>query len=436
MNHAIQQPLRTFFRRARRTGSVYVLVLGAGTLLAVVGVSLLAITQISVRTAGADDDVAEASVLAESAVEYALAKMNADSNWRTTYSSNVEVTPRNFGRGKISFRMVDEADGNLSNNTTDSIRLYGIGRAGKATRVYSILCSSRALTSLATGMSFGSSLTFDISTRISSYSTVTTRGLITSTAATLGSTNLEAGGLVTVLLGSGTGTRKSLQPLREMPSKTDVFAYYSANGTKISGLPVSGGNLVISRVLISPGSNPFTGGTNANGVYYIDCAGQNLVVKDCRIIGTIAFINSNNVTIEGSVNWEPAVLGYPIILIDKAMKLETSSPALAENGSPAVNFNPAGAGYPFNAGGTAGPTDTDNTDSYPSQLKGLIFVAKGFSTSNSPSLTGCLIGLEDWDAKGTMSLTYGDASYVYPPPGFRGSSLAPVPGSWRRESSP
>src|SRR5687767_14232573 len=97
-----------------------------------------------------------------------------------------------------------------------------------------------------------------------------------------------------------------------------VFSYYvnPANGTAISATLISlVGDIVIDGKLLSPDNNPWGLEKNANGIYWVNCGGRRVVIRDSRILGTLVLRDANEVTVEGSVHWEPAVEGYPALLV-------------------------------------------------------------------------------------------------------------------------
>lgn len=422
--------------RSRRSGTVYLLVLAAGMILAAISVSMLTLSQMSVRQAAMDDDAAEASVLAESAVEYALGIMATDPNWRTKYTSGVLTSPRSLGRGTISFKLVDEIDANLSNNTTDPVRLYGVGRVRRAARVYSVLCGAKPLSSLTAAVSCGGSV-YLTSVTITGSATISSNGDIACWGASLDKTNLQASGNIYTVFTTGGGELASDLPAKELPNPSTVFDYYVANGTRMSNVSTSGGSgYQITRVLISPASNPFSGGTNPKGIYYIDCGGKTVTITSARIVGTLVLRNCGGVVLEGSLNCEPAVRGYPVLMVQGDLTWRTNTTLLSENTSPTVNFNPPSTPYPYNYG-SGGSSDADSSDSYPTQVAGLVYVSGALSTSNSPVLNrGVVITPGGWSPSGSINLTFDDTCYNNPPPGFFSTAMGPVPRTWRQEAAP
>ena len=107
----------------RRRGSVYILVLGMAMLVTVAGLSVLTFARLKGREILWSNHSKEAGVLAEAAVEWALIRLTADTNWRTTYTNGVETSAVAFGNGTISFKLLDETDGDLADENADPVRI-------------------------------------------------------------------------------------------------------------------------------------------------------------------------------------------------------------------------------------------------------------------------------------------------------------------------
>ena len=58
-------------------------------------------------------------------------------------------------------------------------------------------------------------------------------------------------------------------------------------------------------------------GTNAQGLYWINCAGNKLVIERSRIKGTLLVLNpgSGSMIGAGPISWSPATPGYPALLV-------------------------------------------------------------------------------------------------------------------------
>ncbi len=207
-----------------------------------------------------------------------------------------------------------------------------------------------------------------------------------------------------------------------MPDGT-VFDHYVTNGTTIT-VP---GNLIDS-VLLSPANNPYGATTNPEGIYVIDCNWQDVTIQNSRVVGTLVMLNAgNNSSIEQSVNWEPAVANYPVLLVSGQMTFDFMNTPLSEV-TTGINFNPPGTGY-------EGAENTNKIDTFPSVIRGLVYVSGFTRTDNSVTIDGVVVvGDQLLTAYGSaMNLSY-DPSYMQnPPPGFAGPvQMIVSPGSWQR----
>lgn len=128
----------------RRRGSMYVTVLAASTLVAVVGLSGLALSRIARRTSIGTNETVAARAYAQSAIEIALNSIASDKNWRTTYTHDVWTSDYAIGDGTYAFKLVDPESGSLTADTTAPVRVYGRGTSGEAVRMYSVLVTVTA----------------------------------------------------------------------------------------------------------------------------------------------------------------------------------------------------------------------------------------------------------------------------------------------------
>ena len=126
-------------RRSRNRGSAYVFIVGVAMLLSIIALGIVAVSRLQVRAQGLSRDAEEASFTASSAVEHGLATVANNPTWRTQYASGVWTSSIALNRGTFAWKLVDEIDGNLSDNAAQPARLYGKGVVGGATRVYSVL---------------------------------------------------------------------------------------------------------------------------------------------------------------------------------------------------------------------------------------------------------------------------------------------------------
>lgn len=177
---------------------------------------------------------------------------------------------------------------------------------------------------------------------------------------------------------------------------------------------------IIYQTALGPGVNPFGGGTNAEGIYKIDCGGQKLLIERSRIVGTLLVVNpgANSCINNGPINWTPAVAGYPALLVDADNGTSADFSILAtnrvlsetENG---VNYNPSGA--PHDEFGT----DTDTNDIYRSQIKGLVAIRHDLAYGNRSLTKGqIIVGNNIANSSGELEVDYQPDALLNPPPGF------------------
>jgi Tfp pilus assembly protein PilX len=185
-------------------------------------------------------------------------------------------------------------------------------------------------------------------------------------------------------------------------------------------------SFIFRKVLTPTVNNLYTAApTNPQGIYWIDCSGNRLIIERSRIQGTLLIINPgpNSCVAPGPINWSPAVAGYPALLVnadnatDANFSIRASNRALSE-AEQEVNFNPAGASYDF-ANVLCSPTDTTANDIYPSEIRGLIAVRNAFTFQNYPLVRGqVIIGGDIANSSGELDVQYLPDSLLNPPPGF------------------
>ncbi|KPK80122.1 MAG: hypothetical protein AMJ81_12455 [Phycisphaerae bacterium SM23_33] len=119
--------------RRRRQGTAYIAVLGAATIVTIIGLSALVIARLQRRMAGRTNDFAEARLYALSGVDMGLLQIKKNpGSWRSDFAVGSLPTDRPIGRGTFSVVAADPVDGDLTNNSTDPVLLTGIGYAGQA----------------------------------------------------------------------------------------------------------------------------------------------------------------------------------------------------------------------------------------------------------------------------------------------------------------
>lgn len=179
----------------------------------------------------------------------------------------------------------------------------------------------------------------------------------------------------------------------------------------------AGSDRTIHGKLLSPTSNPFSPGTNPEGIYVINLAGQKLIIEGSRIAGTLVLVSPGAGTTVGgggAVNWRPAVTGFPALLVrDGDCDFNPGGAGLSEFWNRA-NFNPAGT--PYDALGE----DAVQDDTYPSQIDGLVYGTRKLRFKTQQTVNGTILADDDVEITGPLVLRHDSGHYRNPPPGFSG----------------
>ncbi len=121
-----------------RRGSTYVLVLGGSIVLMVVGMSALALARVQARSTAVNVEVTQARFYADAVLEIVMHRLADDSTWRSSLTHDVWTTPEVLGDLTFSYKLVDEGDGNLADDTTEPVRCYARAQLGDAVRLVSV----------------------------------------------------------------------------------------------------------------------------------------------------------------------------------------------------------------------------------------------------------------------------------------------------------
>ena len=172
------------------------------------------------------------------------------------------------------------------------------------------------------------------------------------------------------------------------------------------------GTRYIENILLSDTVNPFgSGAVSANGLYSISVPGENLLIRDCRINGTIVVSDSIITELRNAVSWEPIGRYFPAVISSEAINDLTTNVSLIESDI-GVNFNPPTS--PYN-----GSSDSTTNDTYPSTIQGAIvsnrdILLNGVSTLTGPVMSDQKITVRSND----LSINFPSNMIVNPPPGF------------------
>ncbi|MFG0329758.1 MAG: hypothetical protein ACF8PN_07665 [Phycisphaerales bacterium] len=433
---------RTIERRRRaalRKGGVYLVVLFATMFVTVIGLGSLLVGRVHGNTREQIDAALQADRLALSAIEHAILRLNEDSEWRTNLESGVEKVSRTLGPGEFGWTLVD-TDGSLSDDLLDPVYIYGEGRLGTTKRRYRVVASavrdSPALNSLATALHCADTLTLK-STRL-----FTATGAPASTNKEFVNEGQLTGDVdAASMSGSGTVSGTVDVPAAEkvMPSPSLVDDYVARSTPLLFTGP-------LDQVVLTPLVNEYSALFNTDGVYSIDTGGADLAIRGVRLHGTLVIDvgATGTVYIDGQNFFEPYRADHATLIIrgNAAIRITSRSDTPTESSLSEAhwghNYNPIGAPY-------LGGTDIDQVDTYPSEIRGVVYVDGNTTIWGSGVIRGGFIcsgsvSVEDSNIYGAEFI-HEPALLTAPPIGFESAptktpAMILEPGTWERMVDP
>jgi hypothetical protein len=118
---------------------MYVAVLMTATIVAIIGISALALARVQLRSVEGGNHVTAAGFCAQSAIEMGFFGVRNDALWRTRYTHDSWVPEQALGQGTFTWKLLDEESSDLAADAEARAYLYGKGVVGNAVRVYSVL---------------------------------------------------------------------------------------------------------------------------------------------------------------------------------------------------------------------------------------------------------------------------------------------------------
>ncbi len=411
----------------RRRGGVYLAVLGAAMVVCILGLSAMAVVRLEHLSSQASSDSIKARSYAESAVELGMLEIKQNAVWRLRPSGDWE-TGKAIGDGTYSLRVTDPYDGNLSDNPREPVVVRGIGEKGQARHIVEVTLvdAGDPVTALTSALAAAGGLRVEAGRSLTvTGAPVTSNGTLTNDGTIVG----DAAALLILGGGTITGSSTILSLGRSMPA-AGLPAMYQEMGT-----PISPGSDMDLAVLSSKYSS-YGGPRNKDGIYVVS-GGGNLRIRRSRIAGTLVVIcPGSTVTVEDHVLIENYRPDCPALIVHGDLVLAFDSTSPLQEASAGVNFNPRGAPY-------QGAFDTDQSDAYPSHIRGLVHATGTLRMENTARVVGCVI------AEGAPPLNPGvtiggNAQVVYdpliaekPPIGYSVSPrMHERAGTWTRVTLP
>jgi hypothetical protein len=400
---------------------MYVTVLAASVAVGVIALSAMLSLRISRRSMEQGGDFSMARYHAQTAVELGLWTIRNQADWRSTQPNGYWRSNQPIGDGLLSLTGVDPNDGNLANSKTDPVVLTGIGVQGDARYQLQVRLAAelKPLAALKTCLHTGGNATVNLGNRItvsgaplSSNATVTNLGTI--------SGSVEAAAVVNS--GTITGSTTVPAPSKRLPDTT-VFDYYKNLAT-----PVAAGSF--DKQVLGPGFNSRGGGTNPDGVYYIDTGGADLTIQNSRIYGTLVVkTGAGKLILNSAARLKNYRADYPVLIVsgNLEIRLDSATLGLLESTNN-TNFNPPGAPS------KEGTSDTDTADTYPNEIEGLVHVTGTLVMGQTSRVRGAVIGESTVTIGGTNEIVHNPTLYSSPPVGYtEPPAMKVVSGSWAQE---
>lgn len=221
----------------RRRGGIYALVMFTSLIVATMGFASVQLLRVQGNQFSENNDFVQARIIARSATEIGMLKIKGNANWRTDLGNGAWVTNQTIGSGTYSLSAVDPIDGDVRVGNNDPIILTATGTVGKASYTSSVRLEVGAPTNspLEVSMTSASDTNVDKAT-LTSNQTVSSGGKYRTSGSGVVNADVEAVGAIS---GTFTKATTTITTARPMPDSSQVFSYYSANGTTIdySSLP-------------------------------------------------------------------------------------------------------------------------------------------------------------------------------------------------------
>lgn len=403
----------------RRRGSVYIVVLGVITLLSVLGVGALMLAQTARRSAAVVSSMESVSRAAQSGLESAVARLGSDPDWRATLiAGDGEIATMPLPGAKARIVAENPSGGPVDPHPWAPIRLRSTAADDRARRIVSvelapditpIACTAHALYVAGSVNSSGTCITDGHAYVLGDFSV---KGVFDAAMTSVFGSLDDTSGCVKqpVVADAKIGPPDSflLQHLLTLSPPIPI--------TKLSNRRITG-------ALIDPRRSTF-GQTDSSGVLIIDCEGQDVEIGNCRIVGTLIFLNTAEVRLTGAIHWEPADPLLPAMVAFGPVRIQTVSTDLRES-TIGVNLNPAGSAY-------RGSEDTDTTDAYASVISGLVYAEGDVEVDNTATFEGTLLIGGGINISGSLRIRAPlDPVLIEGFAEQRG--WVAVPGSWLRE---
>ena len=363
------------------------------------------------HTSRSSGQVDQARIYADLGIQHALHFTEEAYNWRDILPNGVWLSNVTAGDGTYTVGGIDSTDGDLTDDSGDPVLLTAMAAVGGVTRTVQVQAQNAPILLLRYAVAAGD--TVDINNDVQVFGDVTSNANIDKSG---GGTwiygDAEAVGIVHETENI-TGDIVPNSDAKLFPNNGTILAYYSARATAI---PYQG---TMEEVVLSPTSNPY-GLADPDGLYLIDCGGEKIVIRNCRIVGTLILVNPKDSSLmEKGLNWRPARSDYPALIVDGLRMTIKPDPFLPEDGKFDVSL-PTEPGFGTMAG------------SYPSIIEGLVYCSGELKLEKDCSIQGMAMAGGVLTLNDDAQIQYDPALRSNPPKCFSESHLSVTDGTWRQ----
>jgi len=300
---------------ASRSGSAYVAVLAVTSLLVITGIAGIAVQRARLGTVMTQGDSARARALAEGAVGLALREMAENDGWRSDMGGLWLDGARWDGSSTVSAAVEDPADGSLTDDASEAVRIVGTGHVNGARQTVAAMAdgTARGYRVLGSAAHAGEVVRISKDT-ISSDRPVTSNKGWDQNGGSVGS-----GGSDTLTMDSGDDLEVGVVGWA-IPSVMHLAELLILSGTAIDYADLDGGK--IDGVVLSADHNPY-GDENPAGIYFIDAGGDNVEVRASVVVATLIVLNGGpGSKIKDDVSWASPSDRLPSLVIDGRLEID------------------------------------------------------------------------------------------------------------------
>lgn len=406
-----------------RRGSVYALVLGATAIVTAVGLGAVLTARINARTLSWTQEAADARAAGAAALELALHAIKADPDWRTAVTNGKFISGEVNGGAFTVYATAPDGSALSTDGSTQALLRVEV-TSGPATQVMQLLLEPRVvpLDCLEAAIVAGDDIIVAAGDTLKANGIVAANDTISVNSALLNPSKLDAPAQAgTACNGSTYTSTKTTGLTRELPAITDLLSW----ATRATSIPLPGSRKV-EKGILAPGYNSIGGGTNAQGIYKLDCGGTQVFIQNIRVHGTLILINpGSGSVIRNGIHWTTPSPDQPALIVYGNIALSYTN---LDEDNASTNYNPSGAPY-------IGVHDNDKNDTYAGLILGVVYVHGDLTISSDIRGAGMWMASGDITCNEDLDFTWSNMYLDLPPPGFFEYTATPSEKGWSSGSN-